>query len=57
MFIPKLESFNPITVLQFIISIFKPQTDFDGTELVYETVKAADLEEGFSHDHNRMLMT
>ena len=55
-YVPNLETFNPLQVLQFIIAIFKAQTDLQGTQLVYETVKAADLEEAFSHDHNRMLM-
>ena len=53
----KLESFNPVTALEFLIAIFKPQIDLQGTELVYETVKAADLKEAFNHDHNRMLLT
>jgi signal transduction histidine kinase len=26
-FVPKLESFNPVAVLEFIITIFKPLTD------------------------------
>ena len=54
---PKLESFNPLTVLQFIIAIFKPMTHLQGTELVYETTKAADLDKAFHYDHNKMLMT
>ena len=54
---PQLESFNPVTVLAFIIAIFKPITALQGTELVYETVKADDLEGAFSHEHNRMLLT
>ena len=56
MFVPKLEAFNPLTVLTFILDIFKPQTDLLKTELVYEIVRSADLDEAFGHDHNRMLM-
>ena len=32
-------------------------TALQGTELVYETVKADDLEGAFSHEHNRILLT
>jgi signal transduction histidine kinase len=56
-FVAKLESFNPITVLEFIIAIFKPMTHLQGTELVYETIKAADLEEAFHYDHQKIFMT
>ena len=54
---PKLESFNPLTVLQFIIAIFKPMTHLQRTELVYETTKAADLDKAFLYDHNETFMT
>ena len=55
-FVQKLEQFDPLTVLEFIIVIFKPQISLLGTQLTYETVKAADLDEAFIHDHNRMMM-
>jgi hypothetical protein len=54
--VPKLESFNPVTCLEFIIAIFKPHADIQTTKIEYETVKATDLEEAFNHNHNRMLM-
>ena len=54
---PKLESFNPFAVLQFIIAIFKPMIQLQGTELIYETTRADDLEEALLYDHHRMLMT
>ena len=56
-FVPTLELFNPVAVLQFIITIFRPMIDLQRTELVYETVKAADLDREFSHNYNKMMMT
>ena len=55
-FMPKLESFSPEAVLEFILAIFKPQAELQATRIEYETVNADDLDEAFDHDHNKMMM-
>ena len=40
-----------------MLAIFKPYADLQATRMEYEMVKAADLVEAFTHDHDMMMMT
>ena len=52
----KLQLFNPVEVLNFIIAMFRPQADMVQTEIVYESVASEAMDEAFDHDHDKFMM-
>ena len=53
-FQPKIEQFDPLAVLKFIVALFEQNADFQRTKIEYETVKAADLTKAFVFNHKKI---
>ena len=52
----KVAEFSPQSTLEFILAMFKPQAEMQGTTLSCETVSAKTLQEAFIHGHKKRLM-
>jgi len=55
-FTAKFEHFNPAEILDFILAMFKPQAGMQGTQLGYETVSVADLDQAIDNGHAESLL-
>ena len=56
-FEPKLSEFSPLGTLEFILAMFKPQAEMQGTQLSFETVSSESLRFAFRHGHQKDLMS
>ena len=51
-FEPKVQEFAPLETLKFIIAMFQPQSEIQGTQLSYEMVSSETLLNAFEHGHD-----
>ena len=52
----KVIEFSPQSTLEFILAMFKPQAEMQGTRISCETVSAKTLSEALIHGHRKNLM-
>ena len=53
---PKLTEFSPQRTLEFILAMFKPQAEMQGTKISFETVSSETLQLAFQYDHDQEMM-
>ena len=51
-----MEAFSPKKTLEYILAMFRPQAEMQGTQLSFETVSSQNLQLAFMHGHSESMM-